>query len=307
MDLLADVVQRLDLRSSFYFRAALSTPFAVEVPEERRRIRIHVAGAGRAWIGLPSGEGTWFGKGDLVLVPHGSAHLLASAPVTTGVPLQAALDAEPGDGGGAFRHGGGGEETLLACGHFEFDETLVHPLIESLPPLIHLSAGEGRSYEWLPLLLEAIDREGREGEPGGAEVALRLSEILFIQVLRAVRAQGGADPGALASLEDPQLGRALKAIHEDPAAPWTLGALASIAGVSRSVFADRFRERIGVTPMRYLTHWRMQRAQGLLTREGLSVGEVGQRVGYASEAAFSRAFRASVGEPPGRYRRAGPA
>jgi len=302
MDVLADIVEGLELRSSLYFRAELGTPFALAVPEDRRRIRFHLAGAGRSWVGLPGGEGLFYETGDLILVPHGGAHRLASAPVEAAPPLDDALRASP-VADGVFRHGGPGATIQLVCGHFEFDERVVHPLVDSLPPLLHLEARSGPGFAWVAPLLQAIEREARMDAPAGASVARRLSEIFFIQVLRAVLAREGPAPGLLGLIRDPQLGRALQAIHAEPGADWSLDALASLAGASRSVFTERFRERLGIAPMRYLTDWRMKRARRLLADPGVSVGEVGRRVGYTSEAAFNRAFREVVGEPPGRHRR----
>ncbi|MDJ0787912.1 MAG: AraC family transcriptional regulator [Myxococcota bacterium] len=314
MDVLADIVAGLELRSSLYFRAEFTTPFAVAVPEDRRRIRFHVAGVGRSWIRVASGESVFYEHGDLILVPHGAAHVLASEPVTEATPLESIVAGRPpgtreplrhggdhGDGyGGA--HGDGGAAIELVCGHFEFDETLVHPVVESLPPLVHVKASAG-SFDWMPPLLEAVERESRTEVPVSQGVARRLSEILFIQVLRAVMARPGSAPGLLEHLDDPQVAPALRAIHADPARDWSLESLASVAGASRSVFADRFRQRTGRTPMRYLTDWRMQKARRLLANPALSVGDVGRSVGYGSEAAFNRAFREAVGEPPGRHRK----
>lgn len=300
MDLLADIVAGLELRSSLYFRAVFTAPFAVAVPEDRQRIRFHVAGPGRSWVGVASGESTWYQHGDLVLIPHGAAHILASRPVDRATPLeQVATGGAPGR---PVQWGGDGEAAELVCGHFEFDETLVHPVVSSLPALIHLDA-DGGGFDWIPPLLAAVERESRGGAAGDQAVARRLSEILFIQVLRAATSGPGADATPLGHLEDPQLGAALRAFHADPGGDWSLASLASVAGASRSVFVDRFRRRMGTTPMRYVTRWRMQKARRLLADPVLSVGDVGRSVGYASEAAFSRAFRDAVGEAPGRHRR----
>lgn len=304
MDLLTDIVSGLEPRSSLYFRAAFSARFAVAVPEDRRRIRFHVAGSGRSWVGLDSGESAFYHEGDLVLVPHGRAHVLASGPGEAPAPLHAVLAENPIGPDGVLRHGGGGALAELVCGHFAFDESSMHPLVESLPPLLHLRADAGAGFAWLPPLLEAVERERHSDAAGNEAVVRRLSEILFIQVLRAAQTHGALGPGVLASIDDAQLGRALRAIHAEPARDWSLAELATRAGLSRSVFAERFRKRIGATPMRYLADWRMRSARRLLRDPALSVGEVGRRVGYASEAAFNHAFRESVGEPPGRHRRA---
>ncbi len=303
MDLISEIVGALSVRSSVYFRASFSAPFAVRVPASEGHIRFHVAGPGRSWVGLSSGESAFFGEGDLVLVPHGSSHVLASGP---GIEPEALAEVVAGTRTGdepVLHHGGGGARADLVCGHFGFGDGLVHPLIASLPPLLHLPASRAGSFAWMPPLLEAAEREARMEAPANQVVAARLSEILFIQVLRAAVELGPEASGFVGQLADPQVARALQAIHEEPAKAWSLESLATLAGASRSVFAERFRSRVGMTPMRYLADWRIRKARTLLSCPGLSVGEVGRRVGYDSEAAFSRAFREAIGEPPGRYRR----
>lgn len=302
-DPIEDLTAGLALRSSLYFRAEFTAPFAISVPADRRRIRFHIAGPGDSWIRLPSGVATHYREGDLILVPHGSAHILSSGPTEAAQPLGTIA---AGSEAGTLRHGGGGSPVELVCGHFEFDETVVNPLVDSLPAIIHVKAdptnpedGGGTSFDWMPPLLRAVEREPTSGDA----VARRLSEILFIQVLRVAATQGSVATGLLGLIADPQLGRAVRAIHADPAANWSLESLASVAGASRSAFADRFRQCAGTTPMRYLADWRIRRAQRLLGDPGLSVGDVSRRVGYASEAAFSRAYRTAVGEAPGRHRR----
>lgn len=302
MDVLDDIVTGLELRSSLYFRAELSAPFGVLVPEERCRIRFHVAGPGRSWVGLPSGDATFFEEGDLVLVPHGATHVVASAPGEPATPLETVLREHPLRDG-VLRAGGGGARASLVCGHFAFDEAVQHPLVASLPPLLHLDARAHAGFAWMPGLLEAAEREARSDGPAARAVARRLSEILFLQVLRAALAVEGPAVGFLGLVHDPEFGHVLRSVHADPGADWSLDALASLAGASRSAFACRFRARTGMTPMRYLAGWRMQKARRLLADSSLSVSEVGRRVGYASEAAFNRAFRDVVGAPPGRYRR----
>jgi len=302
MDLLADIASGLELRSSLYLRAELSAPFAVAVPEDRLRIRLYVAGPGRSWVGMPSGEGAFIESGDVILTPYGSAHILASEPTQQGVPLADVLRSSSFKGG-ILRHGGGGRQVALVCGQLEFDETMVHPLVELLPPLIHLGVRAGSSFAWIPPLLEALESESRMAEASHRAVTQRISEILFLHLLRVIAAREGVAPGLLALTRDLQLGRALRSIHADPGGDWSLDRLASVAGASRSAFSERFRERTGVTPMRYLADWRMRSARRLLADPALSVSEVGRRVGYASEAAFNRVFRAAVGQPPGRYRR----
>lgn len=304
MDVLADVLAVLDVQASLYFRATFSAPFSVAVPADHRRIRFHLGCKGTSWIGLPSGESAVYGPGDLIVVPHGSSHTLADGPTTPALPLDDVLKQAHSERVGCISYGGRGPSVELVCGHFGFNEEIVHPLIESLPPLIHIKAREQQDYTWLDVVLRQMGEESRAGLPGYQEVLRRLSEILFIKVLRAFLEEGSDSPRFLTGLVDPQLRRALDVIHADPSLDWTVERLAEIAGLSRTIFADRFRTKLGVTPMRYVADWRLHKARALLAKPALTVGEVSRAVGYDSEAAFNRAFSQRFGKTPGTVRRA---
>ena len=242
-----------------------------------------------------------FGAGDLVLVPHGSAHVLCDPPERASVPLDRVLAESGFDAGGPLAYGGDGARTVLVCGHFAFADVQPLPLVDALPPLLHLRAEAGDGYGWMDQVVRRMERETRSRAIGHGEVVRRLSEILLVEVLRAHAACG--DAAALSCLGDPHLARALEAIHERPEAGWTLAALARAAGQSRTLFAERFRARMGVSPMKYLARWRLLRARRLLAQGGLSVSEVARRSGWVSESAFHRAFREEFGASPGRWRR----
>jgi AraC-like DNA-binding protein len=301
VDVLGEVLSTLELSSQLYFRAELSAPFAIGVPEERGVIRFHVATGEPCWIVLPGREPVRLAPGDLALVPHGAAHVLADDPERAPRPLAAVLDEAGFDGCGPLVHGGDGARTVLVCGHFAFSEALLHPIVASLPPLLHHPGGAAAHHGWIEPVLHHLEHELRSRRAGHVEVVRRLSEILLIEVLRAHVERAGRV--ALSALADPSLGRALAALHGRPEADWSLESLARIAGQSRSLFAERFRERMGTTPMKYLAAWRMQMARRLLERPGACIGEVARRVGYASESAFHRSFRDHFGMPPGAWRR----
>jgi AraC-like DNA-binding protein len=300
-DVLGEILATLELTSQLYFRAELTSPFAIAVPEEPGRIRFHVVAEGSCTIALGGADAAPLGPGDLVLVPHGAAHVLADAPGRAARPLAAVLAESGFAAGGPLVSGGGGARTVLVCGHFAFGERLLHPILSSLPPLMPVRARGRAGYAWLGQLLRHIESETRARRSGYVEVVRRVSEILLIEVLRASAQEGEA--GALAALADPQLGRALEALHGGPEADWSLEALARIAGLSRTLFAERFRERLGVSPMKYLATWRVQKARALLAQSGVSVAEAARRVGYRSESAFHRAFREQFGAAPGAYLR----
>lgn len=304
-DVLSEVLTALELSAVPWFRAELHHPFGVAVPPGAEggdgAIRFHVAMENDCTIAVGEDEPLRFHAGDLVLVPGGASHVLSDSPGRASTPLAEALAGARFDGIGPITLGEGRDRTVVVCGEFRFANEALHPFVASLPSLLHLPAEEGTGYGWVESLLEHLEREARHQRTGHVEVIRRIAEILLIEVFRA-RAD---DPelGALSALADPQLRRALEAIHAQPEADWRLEQLARIAGQSRTVFAERFRARVGVAPMKYLTGWRMQKARRLLAECDESVGWVAQRVGYGSESAFNRAFREHFGVPPGTWRR----
>ena len=298
MDLLGDIIGVLGVRASLYFRATLRSPFAIRVPADGRKVRFHVSGLGRTWVGLPNGQGIMLGPGDLALIPHGRAHLLADQPDTTATPLRDVLAQARPDRVGHLAYGGRGPRSMLVCGHFSFLDPPAHPILTSLPALIHIRARFGKDYRWFELLLRHMQEESLGRLPGHEAVVSRLSEVLLMQVLRAHLEQEPGSTAALGALVNPALRRALSALHADPAARWSVERLAHAAGQSRTAFAVHFRERIGMPPMQYLTLWRLQKARALLLAGELQVKEVVRAVGFASGSAFSRAFKAHFGRTP---------
>jgi AraC-like DNA-binding protein len=160
--------------------------------------------------------------------------------------------------------------------------------------------------EWIQSTLRLMAAEARELRPGGETIVTRLADILVIQAIRAwIEQDPAAQTGWLGALKDHQIGRALTLIHREPAHDWSVASLADEVAMSRSAFAARFTQLVGETPMYYVTRWRMQVAQNVLQVGDATVGEIALRLGYGSEAAFSRAFKRFHGIPPGAVRRTG--
>jgi len=199
--------------------------------------------------------------------------------------------------------GGGAERLSVVCGFLGCDVRPFNPLLATLPRMLHIKGVAGRQDDRLDRLLELTLAEARQPAPGGESVRLRLSELMFVEVIR--RYLGGLPPeqaGWLAGLRDEYVGRALALLHERAAHGWTLDELAGDVGMSRSAFADRFARLVGEPPMQYLTRWRMQMAARLLADGTAKVAAVALEVGYDSEAAFSRAFKKLVGVSPAAWR-----
>jgi AraC-like DNA-binding protein len=199
------------------------------------------------------------------------------------------------------QEGSGGPSIELICGFLGVDRRPFNPLLATLPRTLKVSTREGGG--WLEALAHLAVTESTGGRTGGETVLARASELMFVEVVRRYLATLPPEQtGWLAGLRDPFVGRALAALHDRPAEAWTVESLAKEAALSRSALAERFTHLIGEAPMQYLTRWRMQLAATLLRSRNVSVFEAATEVGYASEAAFSRAFKKVVGVPPAAWR-----
>ncbi|MET1005286.1 MAG: AraC family transcriptional regulator [Propionibacteriaceae bacterium] len=299
MDLLSAVLRELRLDSASYRRLELGAPWRLRFDGGLRGVHVVVHGScslrvdGTDWVQLD--------EGDLVVLPRADSHSLGSAPHVRG-PELSSLDAARRTEGPVIRLGGSGAQTTIVCGAFWFSDQ-THPVIEGLPRLIHVPGRGGRSPSWLTGLTEALAQETLEYGPGSDVVMARLSDALVTRALRYYL-EGAEEPGWLHGLRDPAIARALAAVHDDLAAPWTLVTWSRTAGLSRAGFAARFATVVGQTPMQYLFECRMRRAMTLLRTEQSTVASVASRVGYGSEAALSAAFVRHTGTSPGAYRRA---
>jgi AraC-like DNA-binding protein len=190
------------------------------------------------------------------------------------------------------------------CGAFTFSGDGARPLLTALPEAIHVRGEKGRMMPWLESHLQAVACELTSGRPGAAMVIARLSEVLFVQAVRAHLADLPPDAvGWTAAAHDPHVSRALALVHREPERDWTIASLGAAVGLSRSSFAARFQAVMGQAPLAYLTTWRMHRARGMLRNPAVSIAQVADRVGYASAAAFTAAFKRATGGTPGAWRR----
>lgn len=192
----------------------------------------------------------------------------------------------------------------LVCGVVRFDHPAAHHLISVLPRMIRVEAAGSPHLDWLQSTLRFMAAEAQELKPGGETVITRLADILVIQAIRSwIERDPAAQSGWLGALRDQQIGRAITLIHREPARTWSVACLAHEVAMSRSAFAARFTELVGEPPMQYVTRWRMLVAQTWLKEESATIGELAIRLGYRSEAAFSRAFKRFTGVSPGAARR----
>ncbi len=307
MDLLSDILSVLELKGTLYFRTSFTSPWSIRVPAFENVARFHFAHKGRCYVRIDNvEEPVLLDQGDLVIITRGESHVLYCDPVTADNPthLDEVVEKSGFDGSGTLVYGefGMDHETQLVCGHFSFNEEASHPVIDQLPSHIHVPSFSPGSSDWLESTLKIIGAEAGRHGMGGDLIALKLSEIIFAQALRIYLNEKGRTLPVFAGFADPKLSRALDAIHNNPAQNWTLDELAKIAGMSRTTFAQRFSNQITLTPMNYLSLWRMQKARKILTDTKLPVIEVALKSGYSSEAAFSRVFKRFFDLPPASYR-----
>lgn len=242
--------------------------------------------------------------GDLLLLLHGKGHSVSVKAVAVSVG-DTQLRGAPGEHPivGTSK----GENVQCAClvgGMFQFEGALMPPILAALPSSIYLPHDSGPSPLWLTAISQFLVEEAQSSEPGSALMISRLIDLLVIRALRAWVQGQPAMQGWLAGLKEERIGRVLAAIHAEPFRSWTVSEMAAIAVMSRSAFAERFTETVGSPPLRYLTHWKLSLASDLLKLQGLRVTQVAQRIGYESEAAFSRAYKSLYGQSPSEARTA---
>jgi AraC-like DNA-binding protein len=314
MDVLSEVLRVVKLQGALFYNGEFSSPWCVNAHSSRALARQFVPGAehviifhllteGRAFVRLENGERENLSPGDLVMIPHGDRHVMGS-----GGPVQAVNDENELAGVikqklKVWRTGGGGEITKFVCGYMACDPELSKVFLSGLPPVFKVSIRNDASGRWLENSIRfSVDQAG-ESRAGGEAVLAKLSEVLFVEVLRSYIAQLPPEQtGWLAGARDPEVGKTLALMHRNPERPWTLADLAREAGISRSVLAARFRHFLGETPIAYLTRWRLQLGAQMLGSTNYSVAQIAAQVGYESEAAFNRAFKRDLGLPPARFR-----
>jgi AraC-like DNA-binding protein len=304
-DPLGEALHSLRMSAAFYGHSELSAPWGMDLPPIAGSLMFHVVTQGRCWLEVPGEAPLCLQPGDLALVPHGLGHLLLSDPEVEATPLFEIPREVVSERYELMRFGGGGPKTLLICGAVFFDHPAARKLLAALPTVIHVDAWTATEGDWLRSTLRFMGAEAQQMRPGGETIITRLCDVLVVQAIRAWLTNAAeARQGWLGALQDPALGRAITAVHREPGQPWTVASLAKVAAMSRSAFAARFSEVLGETPMKYVTSWRMHLAQSLLVEEDLSLSELAERMGYESEAAFSRAFKRVNGLSPGAARRA---
>jgi AraC-like DNA-binding protein len=308
---LASALEQLRLEGAIFFRSELSEPFAFESsplamadalhPGADRLILFHIVATGSCWVEALDGERHRALDGDVIVLPYGDRHVISGGTATDRVPIQDLLDPLPWSDLPLLRHGGGGTRTELVCGYLYSPDPLFDPALRAFPPAFVVRLPDGAASGWVRA---SVTYALEHAVPSNASpAAARLPELVLIEVLRAHLANApAAEHGWLAALGDPVLAPALSLLHAAPERKWSVADLAAGAAVSRSLLDERFRSTLGLSPIRYLTEWRMHLAEELLATTDITIAAIARRVGYDSEEAFSRAFKRHRGLAPTHWR-----
>lgn len=303
-DPLGEILHLLKLTGTFYCQSRLSAPWGIAIPGFPDVMSFVVVIGGRGWLQVGEETPLAIQKGDLVLMTKGAPISLFSDPDARLMTLEELPIRKVTDLYETVEFGGGGEACSIMYGLARLDHASSPMLMALLPDVLKIDPWEEDAGSWLQGTLQFIAREARELRPGGETVITRLADVVVIEAIRRwLNRSPDADKGWLKAARDPQIGRAIVAIHRDPAADWTLAALAQVAGMSRSAFAARFTTLVGTPAMQYLAEWRMNLARRRLRETSLPIGTIAADLGYQSEPAFNRAFKRVFGTPPGQARR----
>jgi AraC-like DNA-binding protein len=314
VDVLSEVLKVVELQGALFYNGEFSAPWSVRAasshalahhlaPGAEHVIVYHLLTEGRATIRLEDGTSLALSAGDLVMIPHGDPHILENGPPTRTVDDGEQLKEVLNQGLKLWQMGGGGEVTKFVCGYMACEPRLSQVFLSGLPPIFKVGIRNDASGRWLENSIRFSVNEAGAARAGGEAVLAKLSEVLFVETLRAyIASLPQEQTGWLGGARDAEVGKTLALMHRKPDHPWTIASLAKEAGVSRSVLAERFRHYLGEPPMAYLTRWRLQLGARMLASTSYSVSQIASEVGYESEAAFNRAFKREFKTPPARFR-----
>lgn len=300
-DVLSQVLTLIRLRGELVYSARLRAPWSIAFPSGAAHF--HFVERGTLWVLAPGAEPVFAQQGDMLLLPRGGGHVICDDPATPPVPLAGILASHYDRALSILDYGSGdGAASSIVGGQFHFEGGSLAAVMAALPPVVHIASEGGKVPDWLQAISSFLVKESLAAEPGSSLMISRLIDLLVIRTLRTWAATRARSGSWLSGVGEERLGRALNAIHADPYRPWTVRELADIAAMSRSIFAERFSARIGEAPLHYVKRWKLTLAADMLASGGLRVTQAAERTGYASDAAFSRAFKAQFGYAPSEAR-----
>ncbi|MEQ1520536.1 MAG: AraC family transcriptional regulator [Aestuariivirga sp.] len=314
MDTLSEILRTVRLKGGVFLDARFTPSWSIAsslTPDDmlpymaRPEVlcALHYVVSGEMFIEVEGEEPLLLKSGELVLLPRNAPHVLSSAPGQIPVNSRELIQPGPESGLSSIVHGSGtGPLTNVVCGYLA-NEEMRNPLMATLPPVLKVNVNEGASRDWIESSLRYGAQQLSEGQLASSSVMARLSELLFVEAVRAYsESQKVHEQHWLHGLKDQYVGRALAALHDRLSHGWSVADMAEVAGLSRSAFVERFTAAMGTPPMQYLAKSRMLLAKELLVERQKSISQVAAAVGYDAEAAFNRAFKREFGVPPARWR-----
>lgn len=309
---LDDALDDLRISGSVLLHEAYVAPWAIAIPDESRLREVlgvdsdtrvllfHFVRRGGFDMQIDGGDAVSIEAADVAICPSGAAHTMSRGEGAKAIPIEAILR---GDSPVA-PSGEGADATELVCGVFLARAAPLNPMLGALPSVVKVATGDA---SFSPLLAGVAWMLAHELDRGalGSFASARLLEMFCAEAIRAYqRTEGAQRPGWFRGLADPRVSEAIRRVHESPSDDWTVEALAGTVALSPSRFAARFREVTGQSVMNYVARWRANVACRLLRDTDLHLTEIAGRIGYDSLPAFSRAFKAQLGEPPAAWRAA---
>ena len=302
MEALVEALNAVRIRSTTHCPTEASGAWGVSV-EGVDGAKFCVVLRGQCWMEAEGQPAVHLSEGDFAVVTRRLPHAVRTSPDSPLMSLESLLTNHPKSVDGMLRCGAQGEKLVIIGGCFYFDDFQTSPLLRALPAILHISGEQGQAFGMGATVQLALS-EALSGRAGAQTVLTRLSDILFIQALRAhLTRLPSSEASWFRAALDPQIGQALTAIHQNPAHNWQVQTLASQAAMSRSAFAARFMQLVGESPLRYVTRWRIHKASRLLCEQNHSIAYVALSSGYRSEAAFSKVFKQWTGQTPTALRR----
>jgi AraC-like DNA-binding protein len=312
-DTLSEIFRSLRLKGGIFLDARFTAPWCVAsrvtpkdispfVKSPAEIVTLHYVVSGETYVGIGDGERMVVREGELVLLPRNDAHVLGSSLEGEPVNSDHLIEMSPDGGLARIVHGGNGAPTHIICGFLATEEQR-NPLLSSLPPLLKVNIRDGVSRDWIESSVRYAAEGLRHGAVASSPVMGRLSELLFAEAIRGyVMGLPENERSWLKGLGDQYVGRAIAALNDDLAHPWSVDEIAAKAGLSRSAFVERFTAAVGLPPMKYLTLSRLELAKQLLLDRRQAMAQVAAKVGYEAEEAFNRAFKRAFGLPPATWR-----
>ncbi len=295
-DVLADVLDTMRLRGTIFFRSELAAPWGMSL-DSGECPRFHIALFGNCFVGTKKDNPVTVGEMDIVMLPNGNEHWIADQPGRTLISSDRAGEACEL---GAPLFQVGNITNRLMCGLVQFDTEMAHPILDTFPEVLHLSGIEHNESIWLTVML--IDAEMAKTNGRGGRIVDKLTEVLTLQLLSRYIRENKEATGFLAALSDRRLLRALTLIHREPSRDWSLASLGKESGMSRTSLIRHFEASVELSPIAYLTNWRLTKAYSLVKHSTATIEQIAENVGFSSARTLNRAFQRHYGHTPNNLR-----